>query len=46
MCRTLTVDSFLKWKLDELKKFLKDRGVVISGRKADAKTTGDISTNK
>ena len=27
--------SFLKWKLDELKNCLKDRGVVISGRKAE-----------
>ena len=31
----MVVDVFSKWKVDELKKFLRDRGAVISGRKAE-----------
>ena len=31
----MAVDAFSKWKVNELKKFLRDRGAVISGRKAE-----------
>ena len=30
----MAADVFSKWKVDELKKFLRDGGAVISGRKA------------
>lgn len=30
-----SLSDFMKWKLDELKAFLKERGVVLTGRKAE-----------
>ncbi|XP_020893499.1 uncharacterized protein LOC110232620 [Exaiptasia diaphana] len=34
-CSDKSLNDFMKWKVDDLKAFLKERGVVINGRKAE-----------